>query len=278
MADFLTNLAARALGQTNSIRPRQERRFEPANNVYEEVHVINVERVRRPPAQPATRRENDFQSWDKMADATDPADQPELEQPSTPMNPVQQPAARPGTDTLPPDRTQTIETNYEEPISQAELPDMAHHRAPDHLTPESVFRTPETRTVPHKDDRSIQAERIDSKPPEPVTHEPRGERPSVQPIAGEHPEHDEESADRDTPTETHALQVRTKVVRESQHEREGRGTVETSEKPPKISVTIGRVEVKSSPTPEPQRPEPRPRPRPLVSLNEYLTRSRKSGR
>jgi hypothetical protein len=50
------------------------------------------------------------------------------------------------------------------------------------------------------------------------------------------------------------------------------------EEPPTVRVTIGRVDVRAVTPEQPPEPKPKPRPAPRMSLDEYLSRERRSAR
>jgi hypothetical protein len=275
MADFLANLAARSLGQLPSVMPRRASRFEPIAEALEErVEDIAVERSLTRPATPMA--ETMDSGTKARITRSDPA----------PVDPRTVKASPPVTGVTPAPPT---------PAPDDDLPELAIDRAEDR---EARSEPP----APHHDQPTRQFE---SRPRADVRHD-AAQEPTFAPAASSPHRDDAREADasadaRRSPEDPSqpaitAPPLQGKAVFEtSTAAPNGLGVVEVGrhvlatqridESPapmptiapataPRITVTIGRIEVKAPPAPAPQ-PSPAAPSRaesPRMSLDDYLRR------
>ncbi len=266
MSDFLTNLAARALGAP-TLRPRTRSRFEPepgasswieapADPVIERAAEAAHEPASRPAAEPATRSV------------------PERPAPRRPDHPSRSPRAL--ENDLAPSPRQRGETRSAEaapPLLKTEV--LPHHsttiaKHTEHHTTERVVE----RAIEHHDHTVVRVER--ETPSRPVV-EPASERPEDSPAT---PRPD------DSPPRHRYDEQPPRIERERREALPGReprpappssARIEAAAVPePTIHVSIGRVEVRAAaPAATPQRTRTRNAP---MTIEDYAARRNAKGR
>lgn len=271
MADLLSSLAARALGELDSVRPRVVSAFErpsPAteNSWGDALEVdLPVESVTRPSAAPPARPAVGDRA---VRTPTAPRRRAPLPEP---LPPVEPPIARKPVpvDAAPPVvTTDAAETERRAPIARPPQPEPpARERRP----AAAVDPAPAREFVPPIS-------------PAPAEVEPRAPQPAIREtvvlIDRRSPERPSPDAPRDgarsvaVPPEPAAPRI---LARSVPAREPGLNAARREPAPaPPVIVTIGRVEVSLSRPAEPPRPAPRPTtPQPAMSLGEYLERSRR---
>jgi hypothetical protein len=286
MADFLARLAARSLGQLQSVQPRRASQFEPdaatsgaaASGVFE----VEAEREQRAPqairplrgtslrpeegqaedgAAGMPRRRSEAQ---RMAAGLQGATDAMLE-----MEPVQYApdldmvAERPrdsGPTQAPPETAPlAMQSRSESPL------DVDHHVEPqfDRIDMEPSPAAPAPVRLPPASATRIEPVAAVAQTRGPGDPEPGGPPPSTRHGAGD------------------VVQVATRLPAPGERPAEDAVTRAwpAPEAAPQITMSIGRIEVKAAPSPAPVRPTQRPAsPQPSLSLGEYLERSRRRRR
>ena len=275
MADFLARLAARSLGQLPSVRPRNPSRFEQDTAPVQErpIDALEVElepapRVTRTaPVLPGRDQEDETavsaprRSRFKQAAApavttvsehVRQAPEPDTIVDSLPAAVPAPPAQERAPATLPLERIRSEPEFQEEPLAprDVERSQMPGLRA-------SVESGPSALSTIHQERVSDTADGRTGNPETAVP--PERTRPA-------------------TSVPADALRVATRVV-EPSRDTDVQARSAPAPAAPQVTVSIGRIEVKTAPRSEPVRlAQPPARPQPALSLGEYLARQRKGRR
>lgn len=277
MADFLATLVARSQGQLDSVRPRRLSRFEaepgpPGVGGEEAATVPGGQAPARSPSPPrATAPRDDQQATGAppLPPAPDAAPMPAARPPQT-AQPDPSPAIVSHDDgqhatSVPPPPTQAapaVEPRQARQHAPAPPPDRTD------VPPDETPRPPVRPSTTPLDTVAAVPTAPPEMPPEPPRPRADGQ-PSPRDTASR-----VESLEQPAPIAADALRLTTRPTSPAD-DQPARGEREGEGRPPRVTVTIGRVEVKQAPSPEPaRRPPTTSRPRPKLSLDDYLARSR----
>ncbi|HMM42141.1 MAG TPA: hypothetical protein PKA95_09590 [Thermomicrobiales bacterium] len=273
MADLLSSLAARALGELDSVRPRVVSAFErPAiatgSGWVDALEVeLPVEPVTRPSAAQPARPVPDDPAAPPLDVSTPRAPLPG---PPPPVEPVIARKTVPIETAAPVVTTDVAESERHAPIARPARPEPpARERRPAAAVGPVPAREPIPQIVPTPAEAEPRA-------PQPAIRETVvliDRRPTERPSPDAPRDRTRDVAGPATEPATPRILARPVPAREP-------GLIPVARREPApappVIVTIGRVEVSLSRPTEPPRPIPRPAsPQPAMSLGEYLERSRR---